>query len=144
MLFVDTDVLAIHHLFLRDKRRDENEKFLREISNKKPNLTIHNLLELCGLFAVANQLSKIPIVYKDYLETMAFNVYFPEEFEDWPRHIEHILDIVSRGHSYGDALIVSTAEEGGVEVFITWNTRHFKETINATVLSPTEYLLEVN
>jgi predicted nucleic acid-binding protein len=142
VLFIDTDVLAIHHLFLRDQRRGENEKFLATIRDKKPNITIHNLLELCGLFAVANQSSKVSIVYREYLEAQVFNIFFPRSVNDWPRRVEDILEAISRGHSYGDALVASAAEEGGVEIFVTWNTKHFEETINAKVQSPTMYLQE--
>lgn len=142
MLFIDTDVLAIHHLFIHDKRREKNEVFLTKIRGRKASTTIHNLLELCGLFAVANQQFKVPTVYMDYLESKDFGVFFPGTPSDWPQHVEHILEIISRGHSYGDALVVSTAEEGGVEVFVTWNIKHFKDSIDAHVLTPIEYLQE--
>ena len=140
MLFIDTDVLAIHHLFIRDRRRNDNEKFLSQVRVEKPIITIHNLLELCGLFAVANQIAKVPKIYQDYLTSDDFAVYFPKGFDDWPRYTEQLLDVVGRGHSYGDALVTSSAEEGGVQTFITWNTRHFKDRIEAEVISPNEFI----
>jgi len=140
VLFIDTDVLAIHHLFIRDRRRGDNERFLAKVRAEKPSITIHNLLELCGLFAVANQCQKVPEICQDYLQSEDFLVYFPKGFDEWTRYTEQILEVVGRGHSYGDALVASSAEEGGVQTFVTWNTQHFEGSINAEVLSPTEYI----
>ncbi|MFQ5979697.1 MAG: hypothetical protein ACE5OZ_16330 [Candidatus Heimdallarchaeota archaeon] len=142
VLFIDTDVLAIHHLFLRDKRREENERFLAHVRTKRPNITIHNLLELCGLFAVANQQNKVQVIYREYLESQDLNIFFPRTYDDWPRRLERILEVIERGHSYGDTLVTSAAEMGEVEVFVTWNTKHFEGSINAKVLSPRMYLQE--
>jgi len=50
MIVVDTDVLAIHHIFLRDKSREENEEAYKVLKDHMARTTIYNLLELCGIF----------------------------------------------------------------------------------------------
>lgn len=45
MIAIDTDVLAIHHIFVRDKKRKENEEVFRKFKGKLVT-SIHNLLEL--------------------------------------------------------------------------------------------------
>ena len=51
MIVVDTDVLAIHHIFLRDKSREENEEAYKVLKDHMVRTTIYNLLELCEIFS---------------------------------------------------------------------------------------------
>ncbi|MHA1834782.1 MAG: hypothetical protein ACTSV7_12435 [Candidatus Baldrarchaeia archaeon] len=50
MICVDTDVLAIHHIFTWDERYDVNEEVFQRLKKEgKLCTTIRNVLELCGL-----------------------------------------------------------------------------------------------
>ncbi|RLG51331.1 MAG: hypothetical protein DRN96_05560 [Thermoproteota archaeon] len=142
MIFVDTDVLAIHHIFTWDKRREANEKAVAYLKARGAAITIHNLLELCGLYGAANMGDKVEAVIERYLSGVEFEVKFPPVIEDWGRYVETMAEYVRRGLSYSDALIAFCVEAAGGELFITWNKRHFDGRLRARVLTPVEYLGE--
>ncbi len=52
MIALDTDILAIHHIFTWDSRRSANEQFYQRIKGNSAT-SVHNLLELSGLFSLA-------------------------------------------------------------------------------------------
>ncbi len=141
MICLDTDVLAIHHLFTWDKRYPINEKALKILVKKeKLCTTIHNLLELCGLYAMAGLANKVNKVLERYLRSKEILILFPGEVLDWSQYVVSILSYIRRGIPYGDAQIAQVIEQHDVEILLTWNTKHFKGKISAEVLTPLEYL----
>jgi predicted nucleic acid-binding protein len=137
MLVIDTDVLAIHHIFRWDKRASLNEEFLLRTSEKERGTTIHNLLELCGLLSLAGEGVKVHRLFKDFLRSKYLILYPKEDFQ---KSIEKILHFEVRGLSYGDSLVAVVVEETGADEFVTWNKRHFEGKISARIMTPEEYL----
>ena len=141
MIVVDTDVLAIHHIFLWDSRRRENEEAYELLKENKAKTTIYNLLELCGLFSAANMADRVDRVLEAYLSGDELDVEFPPYPEDWGDFVELVINYLRRGLAFGDALVVLSSEAVGAETFITWNKKHFEGKIRAKVLTPKEFLL---
>lgn len=142
MILVDTNVLAIHHIFRRDKRFVLNERAYGRLKEREAATTIYNLLELCGLFAVAGMGDRVEALIERYLAGAELGVEFPEYPEDWGEFVEVLAEYLGRGLSYGDALVAAAAEDLGAEIFVTWNKRHFSGRISADVLTPEEFLAE--
>jgi len=140
VIVVDTDVLAIHHIFRKDVRFKLNERAYAELKKRGAATTIHNLLELCGLFAVAGMRERVEAVIERYLAGAELRVEFPNYPEDWGEYVELLAEYLRRGFSYGDALVALAAEGVGAEVLVTWNKRHFSGKISAEVLTPEEFL----
>ena len=141
MIALDTDVLAIHHLFTWDARRRVNEELYSRVKGNAAT-TIHNLLELCGLFCLAGLSSMADSALETYLKSREITVLFPSYHEDWGDYVSRVLGYIKRGFSYGDALIAQAVEQSEAEVFITWNKRHFDGKLNIRVLKPEEYLTQ--
>ena len=141
MIAIDTDVLAIHHIFTWDRRFHINSRFLRSV--KEPATTIHNLIELCSLVSRALSPSRSIVLFKTYMYSSRWNILFPRMPSGWEEYVDTIFPYISdKAMSYGDALIAWTLEEHSrlLEAFITWNTKDFKDKINVPVYTPKEWL----
>mgnify|MGYP000105985165 CR=1 FL=1 len=138
---IDTDVLVIHHIYTHDSRYEINEKFLRRVrENYKVGLTIHNLLELYGIAAMAWGRDKATTLYNNYLRTKNVVILHPEYPPNWTSYIDRIVEYIAKGMHYGDALIAWVIDETTPAFFITWNVRHFKGKIRVEVLTPEEFI----
>ena len=51
-----------------------------------------------------------------------------------------MFDLFGRKMTWGDAVLLKTAEEYEVETIITWNKKHFEDRTTIEVLTPEEYL----
>ncbi|MHA1710331.1 MAG: hypothetical protein ACTSXJ_10980 [Candidatus Baldrarchaeia archaeon] len=142
MICFDTDVLAIHHIFKWDKRFEINEKAFNHV--RKTGLactTIHNVLELCGLFALACQPYDVDQLFTTYLRSKDIKILFPPDVpRDWGEFASVVLNRIKSRMPYGGALIAEVVEQHPVQVFLTWNVKHFRGKIRAKVLTPEEYL----
>lgn len=139
MIALDTDILAIHHIFTWDPRRSVNEQFYQRVKGNTAT-SIHNLLELCGLFSLAGLSQKADSVLEKYLKGREITILFSAYHEDWGDYVSSIFAYVKRGFSYGDALVAEAVEQSEAEAFITWNKKHFVGKIKIGVLTPEEYL----
>lgn len=138
MIALDTDILAIHHLFTWDPRRSINEQLYERVKGNA-STTIHNLLELLGLFSLSGLSSRVEHVMERYLKSKEIFVIFPSYHEDWGKYVSNTSSYIKRGLSYGDALIAEAIEESDVEAFITWNKKHFEGKLKVKVFTPKEY-----
>ncbi|MEM1944973.1 MAG: hypothetical protein QXX57_04485 [Nitrososphaerota archaeon] len=139
---VDTDVLAIYHLFRKDRRSSVNERFLASVRGRAMT-TIHNVLELCGLFALAGMLSAVEEVQLKYLRIARdIQVFFPDPEPDWGLYVESLTKYIGRGLSYGDAVVAKAVEQSEAGFFITWNKKHFDKKLNIPVYTPEEFLMK--
>lgn len=145
MLVVDTDVLAIHHIFTWDKRYDINKTFLESFD--KLGVTIHSLMELCSPVSRAFDPSKGFSLFKAYFESRRWNILFPSMPSGWEEFIDVLFPYINkRQMSYGDALIAWTLDENAdmIEAFITWNTKDFKGKIKVPVYMPDEWMKQAS
>jgi len=140
LIAFDTDILAIHHLFVWDKRRKTTELLLEKTRGESRATTVHNLLELAGLFAVAGRGQRVESLLENYLKSRDITVIFPEMESDWSERVSVVTDYIKRGFSYGDALVAEALEEVMVDTLVTWNKKHFNGKMKTKVLTPAEYL----
>ncbi len=74
LVVVDTDVLAIHHVFTWDQRYEINAAFLRRLEN--PATTIHNILELAGIICRARRTQYAARIYRSYMLSRRWTILF--------------------------------------------------------------------
>jgi len=139
-LAIDTDVLAIAYLFKRDKRYDITLDFLRKSKKQRRMITLYNLLELYGLLVIGANVQVAQRVYKQLLSIDNLMVITHNLPISWGEFTENIMSVINRKIHFSDALIIYTLESNGVDVFVTWNKRHFENKIDCEVLTPEEWL----
>ena len=137
---VDTDVLAIHHVFTWDKRHATNEEFLNAV--ERPATTVHNVLELVGIVCKALRKAEARSIYDAYMLSKKWAVLFPEMPLGWDEFCDFIFPCMERVMSYGAALIAWTVDENAdvIEAFVTWNKKHFSGKLGVPVRTPKEWL----
>lgn len=146
MIAIDTDVLAIYHIFHRDLRCETTTRFFEKISEQTKAVTIFNLLELCGILACANRTQDSKVLFDSIFGAEDVVVLFPSivsvsEKDFWATLVSECFTRIQRGMRLGDAVILWTLETCGNDcTFITWNTRHFKEKTTINILTPSEFL----
>lgn len=143
MLAIDTDVLAIHRLFRRDKRATDTVAFMQRTAQRPRGISIYNLLELCGIAESHGQSGRE--VFQQYTTALDIEILYPSVIltskEDyWQMHNEALLSRIERGMRLGDAVILWVAETCNCEALVTWNTRHFVGKTELTVLTPAQWL----
>jgi hypothetical protein len=120
MIALDTDVLAIHHVFNNDPRYEATEKFLAGIRGIAIGVTIFNLLELCGIISTARQREASERIFQEYLSSHDIAILFPVSPSQshqafWSDLTAECLARIHRGMRLGDAVILWTLESAHVE-----------------------------
>lgn len=144
MIAIDTDVLAVYHLFHNDPRYEATRKFFIKLNDQPKAITIFNILELCGILASANRVKDSKTVFDRYLEAEDSIILLPsltgESIKDfWATLVSECLSRIQKGLRLGDAAILWTLETNkDIDTFITWNTKHFKERTSIKILTPAE------
>jgi hypothetical protein len=64
LIAVDTDVLALRHIFKRDERHTVTARFMEQAEESGCGVPIFSLLELCGLIATASESSEAVRVFE--------------------------------------------------------------------------------
>ena len=139
MIALDTDIAAIYFIFTWDKRYEVVRNLVESDIEKA--LTIYNVLELCGLMALAQGGSKAVELFKKVHRRGDFRILYWRE-RSWPQTIfvSRILGYIKRGLSFGDAVTAWLIEEHNVNTFITYNRKHFVNKVLAKVMTPEEFL----
>ena len=142
MIALDTDVAAIYFIFTWDKRYDAVCSLIESDIEKA--LTIYNILELCGLMALAQGGSKAVELFKKVHKRDDFKILYWKEYpQSQSSFISRILSYIRRGLSLGDAITVWLMEEHDIDTFITYNKKHFINKVLANVMTPEEYLKSI-
>lgn len=142
MLVLGPDVLAIHHLSMtNDERFEDNEEFLKRLRGVNKGVTIFGLLDLIGIVAARVGGKQARELYISYLKSKEHLVLFPEYQDSWESHIDTIIEYLTRGLSYKNALIAmvldSTPE---VEAYVTWMKKPLENRVSIKVLTPREFI----
>jgi len=147
MILIDSDVYAIHLMYLRDARFSVNQDFLDRVRPIPKVTTIFNLLEICGKASFNLSLVALQKLYRDFGKNYRVRVLFPRtrglSAEQLLQEvlIERSLYKIFAKMALMDALILSTAEDyAEIDTFISWNARHFRDKTSLLVLTPAEYL----
>lgn len=141
LVVIDTDVLAIDEIYTNDSRYRENKMFLDSIAGMG-GTTVYNVLELTGIVTMAIREDSKNFFWR-FHDEKGLRILYPRmmgEYLDFKGFINRVLDRISRGMRYGDAKIVTVAEEHGVDMIVTWNKRHYTRRTGIPVLTPSEYI----
>lgn len=148
MVALDTDVLVLAFAFQRDARQDANTRFLQAVRDRTPVVAIYSIMEFLGQLSFnlsPERLLQWPVWLQDnYNLTVLYpaaddkdaTAFLQRELVDGPlaRMGQHPIPFL-------DALILQLLEGApGVDAFVTWNARHFRNKTLLPVLTPAEYL----
>ena len=142
MIAIDTDVLAVHHIFHNDSRYAATRDFFARIEGRPRAITVFNLLELSGIFASANRAIESKAAFEKYIRAGNVLILFPVLTAGDAKHFWQVVtfecfDRIQKGMRLGDAAILWALETNQeVDAFVTWNTRHFKGKTSLKILTP--------
>jgi len=125
MIALDTDVLAIYHIFHNDPRYSTTKRLFDSLSNQTKAVTIFNLLELCGILSSATRKEDSETILRKYLVAEDTAILFPklqaqDEKDFWATLVSECFLRIQKGLRLGDAVILWTLETNNdVNTFIT-------------------------
>jgi hypothetical protein len=148
MVAIDSDVFLIDCRYQRDPNYPVNRRFLDELAARQIDrvTTLFNLLEICGVLTFNLNAAQLRAFYASFGQRYGIRILAPQLPERvGQRMIELLagrtLGVVMRRVSFGDALALLTVESHpDVDVFITWNARHFVGRTRLEVITPQEWL----
>lgn len=146
MIALDTDVLAIYHIFHKDPRYAATKNLFDKLTNQTKAIAVFNLLEFCGILSSASRKEDSNKTFHKYLSSEDTEVLFPHfpaqsEKEFWSVLVSECLFRIQKGLRLGDAAILWTLETSNdVDTFVTWNAKHFTGKTFIKVLTPAEFL----
>ena len=144
MIVIDTDVLAIYHLFTHDQRYKATEMFMESTRRQPRSTTLYNLMELAGIISSSGKAAAAKTIIETYARAADMKILYPllplktpEYF--WIEYCAQIMEVMGRGLRYGDAKILWVAEVNECSVLITWNTGHYGKKTRMEVMTPEEF-----
>ena len=144
MIVLDTDVLAIYHIFTHDQRYRITEAFMKATCNDARGTTVFNLMELAGFVSASGKAPAAKKILQTYAGAMDMKILYPslslqtpEVF--WVEYCAQIMTVMERGMRYGDAKILWVAESHECSTFVTWNTAHYQDKTSLKIMTPDEY-----
>lgn len=144
MIVLDTDVLAIYHLFTHDKRYGITETFMKATCNDTRGTTVFNLMELAGIVSASGKAPAAKKILETYAGAADMKILYPslalqtpELF--WVEYCAQIMVLMERGMRYGDAKILWVAESCECSTLVTWNTDHYCKKTSMEVMTPEEF-----
>ena len=148
MVLLDTNIFVIDRFFARDENYTANQAFLSRSRKIDCGFSIFSLFELCGIASF--NLSPVELRRWSYdfrriygvkvLEPLGLaNASAAEWFAQFSRGM---FSLFERKMSWGDAVLLQTAEDYDTEVILTWNKKHFEGRTAIRILTPAEYLSE--
>lgn len=146
MLALDSDLLAILHIFKMDARFEATRQFFQKIKDQPKAITIFTLLELCGIVATSAGKEDASEIFHQYISSDNLVIIYPnlparEAVEFWGSVVSESFLRIQRGMRLGDAAILWALETNQeVDTFVTWNIKHFKGKTSLKILTPSEVL----
>ncbi len=146
MVLLDTNVFVIDRFFHRDERYEVNKRFIITLPEIKAGFCIFSLFELCGISSFNLSLPELKRWSYYFDEVYGIVILEPQGLStatatDWFANFSaRIFELFGRKMTWGDAVLLKTAEEYEVEAIVTWNKKHFEDRTTIKVLTPAEYL----
>jgi len=146
MIALDTDVLAVYHVFHGDRRYETTRSFFDSINDRTKAVTIFTLLELCGIFSCANRAKDSKTLFDALVSAEDVVILFPDLLatdsrDFWSSLVSECFLRIQKGMRLGDAAILWALESNeNISDFVTWNTKHFNEKTSLRILTPSEFL----
>ena len=144
MIVIDSDVFILDILYPVDPRTETNKGFLAQTRFARAT-TIFNVLEVCGLVSFNKTLEDLRDLFHRFHETYRLQILYPQfaspATEDvLQRLVTRTFTKIIQKMTFGDAVILATAESARAEMFVTWNIRHFEGRTTMQVLTPEVFL----
>lgn len=146
MLAIDTDILAIHHIFKKDQRFEIVNRFFEKLAGNEKAVTVFNALEFYGMLITTTGQDNASEIFHRFISSKDITILFPnlivKDCEDfWALLFSECFTRIQKGMRLGDAAILWTLETNHeVDTFVTWNTKHFKDKTSLKVLTPNEFV----
>lgn len=146
MVLLDTNVFIIDRFFRRDERYQANKAFIEHLSKTQAGFSIFSLFELCGISSFNLSPTELKQWMYQFDEVYSVTILEPRGLYtqlagDWFEQFSaSVLELLARRMTWGDAVLVQTAEEYGTDAIVTWNKKHFEGKTTVNVLTPEEYL----
>jgi predicted nucleic acid-binding protein len=144
VIVLDTDVLAIYHLFTHDQRYEATETFMKITGHQARGTTLYNLMELAGIVSAAGKAPAAKKILETYARAADMKILYPtlalqtpELF--WVEYCAQVMAVMERGLRYGDARILWVAESNECSSLVTWNAGHYRNKTAVTIMTPEEY-----
>jgi predicted nucleic acid-binding protein len=144
VIAIDTDVLALYHLFTHDRRFEATESFMKSSRLQERGTTVYNLMELAGIVSAAGKSAVAKKIIETYISAGDMHILYPSldlVSSDlfWVEYCARIMAVMERGIRYGDAKILWVTESYGCDTLVTWNTAHYLHKTKLQVMTPAEY-----
>jgi len=146
MVLLDTNVFVIDRFFRRDDRYDVNKAFLDLMTKTEAGFSIFSLFELCGISSFNLSAAELKQWAYQFDEVYPVTILGPRELRahnatTWFLNFSHAMfDMFGRRMTWGDAVLLRSAEEHNVNAIITWNKKHFESRTAIVVQTPLEFM----
>jgi predicted nucleic acid-binding protein len=144
VIAIDTDVLAIYHLFCHDQRYEATASFMKTSRSTERATTVYNIMELAGILSAAGKSAEAKRILTTYVSAGDMHILYPslplqtpELF--WVEYCAGVMAVMERGLRYGDAKILWVAESHDCTTLVTWNTAHYRDRTPLPVMTPQEF-----
>jgi predicted nucleic acid-binding protein len=147
MVLLDTNIFVIDRFFPQDERYDVNKQFVARLPKIGAGFCIFSLFELCGISSFNLSREELKRWSYHFDEVYGVEIVEPQGLytvlaAEWlTRFSNQMLELFGRKLTWGDAVLVKTAEDYEVEAIITWNKKHFEDRTTIKTLTPEEYLM---
>ena len=148
LIMIDTNIFVIDLRYKRDANYNINRSFLSAIAGTRIGFTtIVNLMEVCGILSFNLNQEQLTNLWTYFEERYKVSVIpSPDLQSDFPS-IENrrLFDTISQKMSFGDALMMRLAQKHlpFVKTMVTWDKEHFKDKYHGEVLTPEEFMLNL-
>ena len=147
-VLIDTDVFVIDLRYPRDARYATNQAFLRSILTGKVlgRTTLYNVLEVCGILSFNLSAKRLDELFAGFAERFNVQVLFPPGQDAVVCFdLARLLQTMKHKLAFGDALIADLVHthRRRIDVFVTWNARHFSGKLPVPALTPQEALAQL-
>jgi len=146
MVLLDTNVFVIDRFFRRDERYEMNSRLIARLPELEAGFSIFSLFELCGISSFNLSSEELRRWSYHFDKVYGVEILEPQGLDttlaaDWfARFSSRIFDLFGNKMTWGDAVLLKTAEDYSAETIITWNKKHFEGRTTIAVLTPREYL----
>jgi len=146
MVLLDTNVFVIDRFFRRDERYEVNRQLVARLPRIEAGFCIFSLFELCGISSFNLSPEELKRWSYHFDEVYGIEILEPRGLytmlaADWfARFSNRMFELFGRKMTWGDAVLLKTAEDYEVEAIITWNKKHFEGRTTIEILTPEEYL----
>ncbi|MEZ4661503.1 MAG: hypothetical protein R2911_28465 [Caldilineaceae bacterium] len=146
MVLLDTNIFVIDRFFQRDERYADNQAFVNKLPELDAGFSIFSLLELCGISSFnlsESELKRWMFYFPTIYPVKILNPHGVGEsasaIEWFGAYTVDTFQLLTRKITWGDAMVVQTAEQYQVDAIITWNQKHFVNRTTIPVLPPREF-----